>query len=100
ADDVELYGTKMTRTNATALKNAAFAAHDRDALGDISVTNNRATFRKTSYFKNKKIISVDGYIEVDASMKIVAEGDTTTDENLALKKERECLVALDALLPR
>ena len=98
ADDLELYGTKVTRAKAVAIKNAAFAAHDRDTLYDLSVTKNHATFHKGSHMKDGQTIWVDGYIDVDASMRIVSEGDTTTDENLERKREADCLVALDAML--
>lgn len=98
ADEVELYGTKMSRAKATAVKDAAFATHDHDTISDLYVTERRATFRKASRSKSGKTIWVDGYIEVDASSKIESEGDTTTDENLARKRQRGCVTAIEALL--
>ena len=98
ADDVELYGTVMTRAKAVAIKQAAFAKHDRDDLDYLTISNDRAGFVKKSKAKDGKVITVSGYLVIDDSMKITAEGDMTTDANLVRKKSNQCVDAIAALV--
>lgn len=90
ADSIDLYGETVTRARAIAMKKAAFAWHVRDDLDAIAVTDSgRATFHKKSTQKGGKVIDVVGYLDVRDG-KIVAEGDTTTDKNLARAREVGC----------
>jgi len=98
ADEVELYGQRVSRERAMSIKGAAFATHDRDDLGEVTVLESRALFTKKSRGKNGKVIEVTGYIDLDPAMKITAEGDTTTDTNLERKKYDDCAAAIGALV--
>ncbi len=97
ADNVELY-TRTSREKAVAIKNAAFAKHDHDTLGPITVMGTTATFDKTSKAKDGKVIQVSAYIDVDASKKIIAECDAMTDANLERRKSNQCSAAIIALV--
>jgi len=69
-------------------------------MSDIKVTESgRATFHKKSALKNGKVIDVIGYLDVVGG-KIVSEGDTTTDKNLARAHEVTCEDAVSALVER
>jgi hypothetical protein len=49
ADPVELYGTKMSRSQALAAKKASFATHAHDELSSIEITpSGHAQFVKTT----------------------------------------------------
>jgi ketosteroid isomerase-like protein len=102
ADDVELYGTKMSRDRAIAAKKGAFVRHARDEIADLAVDEGgRATFTKKTTSKDGKTIEVLGYLEarqVQGAWKIVVEGDTTTDRNLERARERRCTSAVLAIV--
>ena len=97
ADSIELYGETVPRDRAIAMKKAAFAWHVRDDLDAIAASDSgRATFHKKSTQKGGKVIDVVGYLDVRDG-KIVSEGDTTTDKNLARAHEVSCDDAVLAL---
>jgi hypothetical protein len=97
-DAIELYGQRVTRAKAVALKKAAFADHVRDDVTDIAVKETgRATFHKKSTLMGGKVIEVLAYLDVQDG-KIVSEGDTTTDQNLARAHEVRCEDAVLALV--
>lgn len=102
ADEIELYGKKMSRTAALAAKKQAFTTHDHDDLTDVRVDEHgRARFTKKSKGTDGKVIEVVGYLDADRSgsvWKIVSEGDTTTDANLSRKKTMTCMGAVSALV--
>ena len=99
ADEIELYGRRVSRAHAIAAKRAAFPAHAHDDVTGVSVSESgRATFHKKSALKNGKVIDVLGYLDVDAAGKITSEGDTTTDTNLARKGQVSCEDAVVALV--
>ncbi len=94
ADEVELYGKRLSRATAVAVKKASFAHHVRDTIDDIAVTDEgRATFHKNSLQSGGKLIEVDAYLDEEGG-KIVSEGDTTTDTNLARARETTCELAV------
>jgi hypothetical protein len=94
ASEVELYGQTMSADKATTVKAAAFAKHDHDDVSELVLKGRRAVFRKVSKAKDGRVTDVSGYLEVDASMQIIAEGDTTTDANLGRAEEDRCCAAL------
>jgi hypothetical protein len=99
-DPVELYGTPVTRDVALQRKRAAFATHLRDDLDAIEVTGeDRVRFHKKSTSKGGAAIDVLGYLELvrrGSALRIRAEGDSTTDSNIARAKESRCEAAVGA----
>jgi hypothetical protein len=97
-DEIELYGQRVARAKAVALKKAAFADHVRDDVTDVAVMETgRATFHKKSKLAGGKVIEVLAYLDLQDG-KIVSEGDTTTDQNLARAHEVRCEDAVLALV--
>jgi hypothetical protein len=94
AAEVELYGQTMSADKAATVKAAAFTKHDHDDLSELVLSGRRAVFRKVSKAKDGRVTDVSGYLEVDARMQIIAEGDTTTDANLERAAEDRCVAAL------
>jgi hypothetical protein len=98
ADEVDLYGTPVSRAKAVALKKEAFAGHVRDEISRVTVDGpGRVTFRKRSLLKSGKRVDVSAYLEASDG-RITIEGDTTTDANLARAKDRACSDAVQNLV--
>ena len=102
ADEIDLYGKKLSRSDAIAAKKVAFAKHEHDDLSDIRVDEHgRALFTKKSKGTDGTVAEVVGYLDADRSgsvWKIVSEGDTTTDANLRRRKTMTCMAAVSALV--
>jgi hypothetical protein len=99
-DEVELYGSKVTRERAMAMKRAAFPKHVRDDLDNVEATGDeRVSFHKKSTSKGGGVVDVQGYLELvrrSVGLRIRTEGDLTTDTNLARAKEMSCEEAVSA----
>jgi hypothetical protein len=94
AGSIELYGTRMPHARALVAKKGSFAKHAKDELSAIAVSGSgHIQFQKKSTARDGHVLEVTGYLDAeqtDGKWLIVAEGDTTTDANLARAKESRC----------